>query len=664
MSYGGYTGKILKVDLTAEKFSELSTWDYVPDFIGGVGIGYKILWDETDENTNEWSEDNTLIFCTGAASGTGAPSSGRTEVVGIAPQGYPKPWAAPSGIGSDIAAKLKFAGYDAVAIKGKAENPKYLYIGDEGPQLLDAENYWGMATDTVQGHLMTRHGKNVAIACIGPAGENRVRFATIMSRDHHSAGQGGFGAVMGDKKLKAMVVMPGTGKIPVSNPEVLINEIVKVSKIHGAFRDRNLVSDKGTYVSRSLSNPWGACSNCLDSIACNMERTYTGLGSFSGSGMCVGTTSDWAMTSGTTYQQRMEMTKLMDRAGLNIWELCIGMNWFIQNAYHAGRLNSLMGESVELYDKDHPDKTPKAIQTVGIPPELFVKFIEGIAYRKGEGDIWAEGTPRAADLLGLSDLAPLTHQHGYGPHWDGRYLQFVHYPLTVIAAAIRAIDPRDPFNQQHCYKNYWNGFKEVSGRDNDPSYAELCEAFGKVYGAENAWTGWDAPELGYVDKEYTVRWHNWRGIMLCGIGLCDWSYCLPMYDPEAPDKVGYMDAEVNMFNAIVGTDWSLDDMHKACARVWSLMRAINVRQGRTRADDESVIPYHTQTQENGVGCIADYPDEAGPRVVDIDEFKGLLNRIYDLHGWDTEKGWPTRQTLETLGLKGVADELESLGKLP
>ncbi len=664
MSYGGYTGKILRVDLTNGDFRTLSTWDYVPDFIGGSGLAFKLLWDETNENTTEWSSENALVFASGAVCGTGAPSGGRSQIAGIAPQGYPKPWAATSGGGGDFGAKIKLAGYDAIILTGKSDSPKYLYISDEGPELLNAEDYWGMATDTVQENLLTRYGKDISIACIGPAGESLVRYATIMSRDHHAFGQGGFGAVMGDKKLKAIVVMPGYEKIPVAKPEELFKEIVKVSKIHGAFVDRNLFSDQGTHTRRTRASAWGSCSSCLDTVACNMKQTYTGTGTFHGSGHCVGTTSDWAMAEGTTYEQRMEMTKLMDRAGLNIWELCIGMNWFIQNAYHDGRLDSLMEQEVELYDKDDPDKSPKAIQTVGIPPELFVKFLEGITYRRGEGDIWAEGTPRAADIMDLSDLAPLTHQHGYGPHWDGRHLQFIHYPLWLVAAASRAIHPRDPFNQEHCFKNYWNRYREVSGNEDHPSYAELCEVFAKVYGAENAWTGWENPELGYVDKEYTVRWHNWRGIMVCSTGLCDWAYCLPMYDPEAPDKIGYMDAEVNMFNAVVGTDWSLDDMHKACARAWTIMRALNVRQGRTRADDESVIPYYTQTQENGVGAIADWPDEPGPRVLDPDKFKDLLGRIYELHGWDKETGWPTRDTLEELGLKDVADELENIGKLP
>jgi aldehyde:ferredoxin oxidoreductase len=191
------------------------------------------------------------------------------------------------------------------------------------------------------------------------------------------------------------------------------------------------------------------------------------------------------------------------------------------------------------------------------------------------------------------------------------------------------------------------------GTDTIP-YEEICKAGAKIYGAEHANAGWDKPELGYVDKEHVAIWHDHRAIIKSSVPACDRQFPL-LYDPEAPDKVGDTEAEVRLFNAVVGTDWSLDDMHAACERVFNVMRALHVRQGRTRELDESVIPYFEQP--------AMWPDEAGPQEIDPEEFREALDRFYDVRGWDKQTGWPTRAKLEEAGLKGVADELEKLGKL-
>ena len=127
---GGYVGKILRVDLTTGTVSKLNTMNYVPQFIGGIGLGYKLLWDEIKEGTTEWSPENVVIFTSGPCCGTPVPTSGRAEVIGLAPQGYPIPWAAVSGFGGDFGPKMKFAGYDAIIITGKATSPKYLLVSE------------------------------------------------------------------------------------------------------------------------------------------------------------------------------------------------------------------------------------------------------------------------------------------------------------------------------------------------------------------------------------------------------------------------------------------------------------------------------------------------------------------------------------------------------
>jgi hypothetical protein len=163
------------------------------------------------------------------------------------------------------------------------------------------------------------------------------------------------------------------------------------------------------------------------------------------------------LKKGVTEEENFEMGKFIDQLGLNCWEIYEGTNWFIQNCQNDGKLSTLMGEKVVL-NPNGPAVYPKTDWNTGMPTDLAVKWIKGITYREGEGNIWAEGTPRAAAIMGLSDEVWKTHKHGYGPHWDGRYVQFSHYPVWVYAALDWATQGRDPFNQEHGYPERYASF--------------------------------------------------------------------------------------------------------------------------------------------------------------------------------------------------------------
>ncbi len=658
--YGGYVGKILKVNLTTGKTATLDTFRYAPDFIGGIGLGYRLLWDETNEGTTEWSPENPVIFASGPCCGTPAPTTGRAEIIGLAPQGYPVAWAAVSGFGGDFGPKMKFAGFDAIVVTGKAASPKYLYVSEGKTELVDAGFLWGLTSYSTQDILLSTHGDDVSIACIGPAGENRVRWATIMSSTRNAAGQGGFGAVMGDKNLKAVVIKPGSVRIPVAHPDKLLEEVKKISgELSPAGQNRNPLSqDMGRYSTRRASCAYAGCTGgvngCLPAYYSGVPMKYTGYGSMSGSIYCAGGAANYFMLKdGYSPEVNFEISKLLDQLGLNSWEAFVGMNWFIQNCFNAGKLTRLMGETLEL-SRNGPAVYPKTGVTAGFSAELAVKLLRGVAYREGEGDIWAEGAARASEALGLSEELWKTHKHGYGPHWDGRHLHFIHYPVWVYSALSWAVQGRDPFNQEHGYVERYPSFvSEWSEKTlwDTPTitYREMCAAGAKIYGARHANSGWDDPENGYTDKEYPVFWHNHRAIIKSSLPVCDRQFPL-LYDASKPDKIGDIDAEVRIFNAVVGTDWSMDDMNKAAERAFNVMRALHVRQGRGRHHDESVIRYFEQP--------ANWPDEPGPQTIDTNRFLDLMDRFYLLRGWDKNTGRPTRAKLAELGLEDIAEGLE------
>ncbi|OKY78010.1 MAG: Aldehyde:ferredoxin oxidoreductase [Candidatus Methanohalarchaeum thermophilum] len=662
----GYVGKILKVNLDNGTTSEIDTSNYVPDYIGGVGIAYRLVWENMDEDLTEFDPGNPLVFMTGPCSGTSLPSTGRTEISGLAPEGYPEPWVANSGFGGDFAAKLKYAGYDGVIIVGKAEEPVYLLISEDGVEVKDATHLWGLGTLKAQELLARNHSDDMGAALIGPAGENKVRWATVQARTENAAGQGGYGAVMGSKNLKAVVTIPGDTEITVADPEAVIEESKKISEELATPNqlEGELETEESQWTTRHQSCGFSACTGgfagCLPVYYSNVPRKFTGSGTVSGVKYCVGNCGPWLYNGdwGDT-NTALEVNKLCDDLSLNHWEAFAGLNWFLCNAYNEGELNELMGEELDM-NEDAPHVYPDTTANVGFSKEFAVKFLRKIAHREGEdADILAEGTPRAAEEMGLEEIAKETHKHGYGPHWDGRYLHFIHYPVWVVSALAWAVQPRDPFNQQHGYPERlpsfveeWAGDTNIMGTETLP-YDTVVDLAAEVYGTENALTGWKNTELGYKDKEIPEIWHENRQLMKGSVPACDRQFPL-IIDPREDDNIGDYEAELRMFNAVVGTDWSLEEMYEACEKIWNVYRSCHVLQGRTREQDETVIDYFKQP--------SDWPDE--PQELDPDKFRDLLENYYEERGWDKENGWPTRDKLEELGLSDVADKLEEKGKLP
>ena len=205
--------------------SEVPTAHYVPRFVGGWGIMAKLAWDDLSPSIKAFDSENIIMIMTGPLTGTVVPGTGRAEIGTISPITYsfkgPTEDYIRTGIGGKWAPELKYAGYDGLIIQGKSDRPVWLLIKDEKVGIRDATSMWGMDTYTVQEAIWNELGsKQPKILCIGPAGENLIRFATIATDNGNHAATGGAGAVMGSKNLKAIAVY-GTGKINIAHPEKL-----------------------------------------------------------------------------------------------------------------------------------------------------------------------------------------------------------------------------------------------------------------------------------------------------------------------------------------------------------------------------------------------------------------------------------------------------------
>ncbi|MEM3462414.1 MAG: aldehyde ferredoxin oxidoreductase family protein, partial [Candidatus Bathyarchaeia archaeon] len=227
--YGGYMGRILRVDLSSGSIEvEELDWEIAAKYVGGRGYAAKLLYDGLPKGVDPLSPENILVFATGPVTGLPAPTSGRFSISAKSPL---TGTIMDSNCGGYIGVELKRAGFDVIIVEGASPSPVYLLIRNEGAELKPAEHLWGKLVDEVQGMIRREVGDDrVKVASIGPAGENRVRIASIMADIHRAAGRGGLGAVMGSKGLKAIAAI-GDKRIEPANERAFLKEVKMVNEV-------------------------------------------------------------------------------------------------------------------------------------------------------------------------------------------------------------------------------------------------------------------------------------------------------------------------------------------------------------------------------------------------------------------------------------------------
>jgi len=270
---GGWAGRILRVDLTTGRIWAEPSLEYGRRYIGGRGIAARIAWDEIPPGTSPFDPENRIIFAVGPLTGTSAPHSGRATVCSLSPQAYPYEWFTHSSIGNHWGPTLKYAGYDAIVVQGISERPVYLWVDNDRAELRDARELWGRGTIATQEELIRAHGPDIRTLAIGQAGENLSRIAVIASGTGSAAGQGGFGAVMGAKRLKAIAVR-GTRGIRLADPEAFCEFTLSIAReMHapsGCPKKTTLDPD----LVRSYGQSFIACSQGCVTPTCRLSRFY------------------------------------------------------------------------------------------------------------------------------------------------------------------------------------------------------------------------------------------------------------------------------------------------------------------------------------------------------------------------------------------------------
>jgi aldehyde:ferredoxin oxidoreductase len=628
---GGYAGRILRVDLSTSTFFVEETSRYLPEWIGGRGIAAAIAWREILPGMTAFEPRTPLILMTGPLTGTMAPFSGRTTVCGLAPQGYPREWYTRSSFGGHFGPELKYAGFDGIVITGRADHPVYLKIADGVFSLEDARPLWGRGIIDTQQALLGQLSDSWRVFAIGPAGENLVRIAVAATETESASGQGGFGAVMGSKNLKAVAVR-GTGAISVADPKRFEKVCTWIrEEAHGSHGwphtprlDPKLVREYG--------QRFQACTQGCP-IRCYDARYYSRVPSklcpgkvLSGQVDCIaglfpgvpGTFYDWDLG----FEAGFEISQLANDEGLNHWELLVGLVPWLRYMKQDGNLTEMSGITIDFSDI-----------------RCWSDLIRNISRRQGDlGDILAEGTCRAVDRLGIGKerLDTLFPAWGYAGHWDGHgdHINKIFYPYWIVSALQWAMDTRDPISSGHGYVQNIMGWCREHSPVHGLDWETICRLGTRVYGSENS----VHPESGYAAKAFPAYWHGQRSVAKDSLPVDDQVFprIFSRYTPDHFAQIGDMEGpqfEYEMFKALTGVSWTETEYDFYLERILQQERLLLTRNfDRSRSDDERIIPYF-EKPENRIN-----PFIGEPMSLDRRAFKAVMDEFYTLRGWDTVTG--------------------------
>lgn len=623
----GYSGKILRVNLSDGKTEieeKPATW--YRKYLGGRGIGGYYLLKDLPPGTDPLSPDNILIFAASVVTGIPFPGNARASVIAKSPLtgGFGEAEA-----GGNWGPELKFAGFDAVVIKGRAVKPVYLYLRDGNVEVRDAQSFWGMTTSETEKAILDEIGDPKAkIACIGPAGENQVLYGCITAGRHNVFGRMGMGAVMGSKNLKAVVVR-GTNRPETQNPE-RIKEIARwVAQNFNRPDTCGLFYDYGTSGGVSMYNAIGSLpSNNFQG------GTIDGAEKLSGeymkeNGLMVGQTRCYACpiacrkiarvagtgeldTKGEVHSPEYETIAALGsncgvtdpRAVIKAAELC---DEYGMDTISAGVTISFTMECVErgLLAEDELGDTPLRFGNA----KAVLRAIEMIAYRRGLGEMMAEGTRRMAAKLGNG-------AKNFAVQGKGEELALQDPRGGKVGAAIGYAVSHyggDHIQMEHDFQF-----------SNDGPFLKSFEPLGVTEPVPTMDLGINKVRLFVLNQKI---WGLYNMLDIC------------IFVP-APGHTLTLPLLRDIINAATGWETSWYELMQAGERGIVMARVFNQREGFTTKDD-TIPPRLTEPLQNG---------KAQGTRVNPDDLKQAIKHYYEIMGWDPETGIPSKGKLLELGL--------------
>lgn len=606
---------LLDVDLTKEESSTIELDEKtVRKYIGGVGLAAKILWDNTTKSTDPLSPESPLIFMTGLLTGTALPLSSRYIVAGISP--LTNIWGEAHS-GGDWADEFRHSGFYGIVIRGQAGRPKYLWIQDGAVEIRDAAHLWGTDTYQVEELLQKETDERAKVVTIGRAGEKLVKIACIMNdgKKGRAAARCGLGALMGSKRLKAIVVR-GTLGIKIFNEEQFKKNVAKVYTFRPVEKHEDMVGREAERLKMFIRSGGAPIKNWQ-------------LGTFDAGYKL----ADELCKTKPLFCRRccvsdME-SKLTDKGERHmVWESWapLGTNCLIDNAEALQEAYTLCNKygldtistggvvafAMECYEKGLI--TGKETGGIGLSwgnHKAMVELVKQIGEKGGLGSLLGEGVRRAAEHIG--GMA-----REYAMHVKGLELP-AHDPRAANGLALSyATGSGGAFHVEAM------GCQHLEGYPEEPVNGSIRITA--------------VPDLGYPAKlgrfetkgkgELCARTQNFGCVINC-LSVCAFLFYIQRVEPSH---------FVELINSVTGWNMDLNELLRTGERVFNLKRMINVRRGISRKDD--TLPPRILTHKRGDGGAADNLPHLG----------AMLSEYYSFRGW-SEEGIPPEDKLKELGLE-------------
>jgi aldehyde:ferredoxin oxidoreductase len=634
----GWAGKILWVDLTSGKISKVPTSDFEPEkFIGGVGLNSKIFWELGCPKVDALHPDSPLILSQGPLAGAAGPFT-RATICAIQPQSYPEELFSHSGFGGKFPSELKYAGYDGIVILGKAEKPVYLSVEDGEVVIKDAQDLWGLDTFAVQQELIKRHPK-ASVLTIGPAGETLSRMAIIITETSGAAGQGGYGAVMGSKNLKAIVTR-GTGTIKIARPDDFM-ELIRARKEVGDWK-------------AGWNILWGRYPNCGDPITSDMSKKYMKgvTGCYACPYQCHGVYEVPGLGKGTQmcadiwygYLNRFstkptwKANLLAQKLGINNFELS-GIMMFLNHAIPMG-----------LVKKEDLGLSSFPLQDLPLEEEYgddraHYKFLEELLMpiSDGTGPV-AQGLARFVEQFGQEAMDLYTAIY---PAWGSR----VHHVRGVGEALHWATDTRGPMDSSQDYVRF-----PSHGFGNNKKVADWFGVPGGHLDGESEGKNQNI----YEGTERQTAWVQHNQSLKNSLPICE--LASPPGQFFHPPDMDIRIFESRALSTVTGVEYDVDRLWQAGERIYNMRRAIMVLRENRRRDGDTISPVWFEGESDLDIMTLSLRGQGLPEPLEKEQWEKLKNRYYELRGWDIDTGVPGRAKLEELGMKDVADKLPNEDK--
>ncbi|MBU3948046.1 MAG: hypothetical protein KJ826_07485 [Proteobacteria bacterium] len=610
---GGYAGEILKVNLKEKEIcTEPIPLDWISRFIGGLGISFKLAYDNACPGKDALEPENVLIFGAGPFVGTLIPGACKTTVVAKTPvSGF-------LGIsGTGHLGMLKFIGYDNLMITGKADHPVYLKI-DDNVEICDASDLWGKDTWETTEALWQKLGKQYVVASIGPAGENMAVQASIIVNKYSAYAQSGMGAVMGSKNLKAIAIS-GSKSISVADPErfselmdkAYQQSIENQKEVINVFREWGTLRAMGPPISQFGPHEYKNYSEIvppdlpykfpLDRFMSEIKR-----GDISCMGCPIGCKHLIRLLKGDRVGGSMAVSCLVGgfhgfaaHCAVEGWEdaircdeLCnrLGMDYL-----SAGAAISF---AIELYREKIIDKadTDGLELDWGAAKEVQ-ELLRQMAFGQGFGKILGQGLSKGPQLIGKNSEKYAVHTRGHAIYYDPR----------------RAMSP-----------DLFSDMINASGdRFHAPGWAG--KAMTKEFLIKHLGMPPDQADHAVTDiKGYGLarfaKWAEDNATMFECLGQCQ----MPMHQQVE------LSVWAVLYEALTGIKMNGEKLLQAAGRVWDIRRMFDFREGRTRKDDSFIARRFVSER------LVSNGEDHDP--VSKESFDALLTEYYKERGWDLTDG--------------------------